>query len=100
MIQVSDINSASFDVRRRAKQCHAHGCGNAVYILPFDESKERRAVVFLNEGILCVATDGVACPANDHALVCYHVFAANRRKQINAKRRRTLAMKKQEAKAA
>ena len=100
MIHVSQISSASFDVRRKAKQCHAHEVENAVYVIPFDTTKEKRAVIFLPDGILCVAVTGEQCEANSFHAVCYHSVAAFRRKQINAKRRRTIAMKKQGSKAA
>src|SRR5688572_16486536 len=95
MIQYSQISEASFLVRQKAKACHANERGNKVYVSPLDESKDRRIVLFLTEGILCFSTDGVACEANWHGrYCCYHVFAADRRKRINAKRRRTLANKK------
>lgn len=95
MIQKSQISQASFDVRRKAKQCHAYERGDRVYVVPFDETKETRIVMFLTEGIMCFSTDGVACEANWHGKrCCYHVFAANRRRDINAKRRRTLALRR------
>lgn len=95
MIQYSQIAKASFEVRRRAKECHAHERGNKVYVGPFDQTKDRRIVLFLTEGILCFSTDGVSCEANWHGKhCCYHVFAANRRKEINKKRRDTIARKK------
>ena len=102
MIRYSQIDEASLEVRRKAKQCHAHERGNKVFVLPFDETKDRRIVLFLTEGILCFSTDGVSCEANWHGRhCCYHVLAANRRREINAKRRATLRRKKlQEQKAA
>lgn len=101
MIQPSQIKEASFDVRRKAKFCRTHEHGNQVDVMPFDESKDRRIVLFLTEGILCFSTDGVACEANWHGrYCCYHVFAANRRREINAKRRATIARKRSEKRAA
>lgn len=98
MIQESQIREASFDVRRKAKFCRAHERGNKVYVEPFDQTKERRIVLFLTEGILCFTTDGVSCEANWHGrYCCYHVMAAHRRREINAKRRRTLALKRRRA---
>jgi hypothetical protein len=98
MIQYSQIATASFDVRRKAKTCRASERGNKVYVAPLDESKDRRIVLFLTEGVLCFSTDGVACEANWHGrYCCYHVFAANRRREINAKLRRTLASKRLQA---
>jgi len=94
MIDYSQISEASFDVRRKAKHCRARQVENAVYVLPLDPAKERRVVVFLNEGIICVSTDGVQCEANSFRNVCYHAVAAQRRKEINAKRRRTLAQRR------
>jgi len=38
--------------------------------------------------------DGTQCPANTFGNVCCHAFAADRRKNINKKRRATLARKK------
>lgn len=94
MIQKSQIAQASFDVRHKAKFCHTHERGNQVDVHPFDETKDRRIVLFLTEGILCFSTDGVSCEANWHGKhCCYHVFAANRRKEINKKRRDTIARK-------
>lgn len=94
MIQQSQISEASFDVRRKAKFCRTRERGNKVYVNPFDETKDRRIVLFLTEGILCFSVDGVACEANWHGRhCCYHIFAANRRKEINKKRRDTIARK-------
>lgn len=98
MIQQSQIKTASFDVRRKAKACEVHEVNQTtVYVLPHDETKNRRAVIWLPNGILCVSVDGVECEANGFKNVCYHAFAANRRREINAKRRRTLAMKREAA---
>jgi hypothetical protein len=95
MITYSQIPQASFEVRRKAKQCHAFERGNRVYVIPFDETKEARIVMFLAEGIMCFTSDGVSCEANWHGRhCCYHVFSASRRREINAKRRATIAMKK------
>lgn len=95
MITHSQIKQASFEVRRKAKQCHAFERGNQVYVIPFDETKELRIVMFLTEGIMCFSTDGVSCEANWHGKrCCYHVAAAQRRRDINAKRRRTLALRR------
>ena len=94
MIRLNQITNASFDIRRKAKQVSAREVENAVYIIPHDEKKDRRAVIFLPDGIICVSTDGVACPANDFGNVCYHVLAAARRREINRKRRETLRRKK------
>ena len=98
MIQPSQIKQANFDVRRKAKFCHAYERGIRVYVIPFDDSKESRIVMFLTEGIMCFSTDGVSCEANWHGKhCCYHVSAANRRREINAKRRATLALKQARA---
>jgi hypothetical protein len=90
MIQISDIQTASFPVRLKAKATRTRELDNCVYVMPLDESKDRRAVIFLAEGILCVSTDGEQCKANEFSNVCYHCVAAHRRKQINAKRRATI----------
>lgn len=95
MIQKSQIAQASFEVRQKSKQCHAFERGNEVYVIPFDQTKEARIVMFLTEGIMCVSVDGVMCEANwKGKRCCYHVCAANRRREINAKRRQTIALKR------
>lgn len=95
MITHSQISEASFEVRLKAKKCHAFERGNEVYVIPFDQTKEARIVIFLTEGIMCVSVEGVMCEANwkGHR-PCYHVIAAKRRRDINAKRRRTLALRR------
>lgn len=103
MIHESDIPSASFDVRRKAKATRAFERGNVVLVVPNDESKVFREVHFLQGGwILCVdAGTGEPCEANSKGKrVCYHAFSAHRRREINAKRRATLARKRQEKRAA
>jgi hypothetical protein len=100
MIQVSQLKMATDEQKRKALACRTAERGEQVYVMPRDETRERRIVIFLNEGILCISTDGTACPANDHKRTCYHALSAARRKVINAKRRRTIAMKKQGSKAA
>ena len=95
MIKHSQVSEASFEVRLKAKKCHAFERGNEVYVIPFDQTKDARIVMFLTEGIMCVSADGVMCPANwQGKRVCYHVIAAKRRRDINAKRRATLALRK------
>lgn len=95
MITHSQVSEASFEVRLKAKKCHAFERGNEVYVIPFDQTKDARIVIFLTEGIMCVSVDGVCCEANFKGhRCCYHVFSAARRRRINAKRRATLAMKK------
>lgn len=91
MIQPSELKFASAEVIARAKLCRAYERGNQVYVKPQIPMKENRIVIFLREGILCVATDGEACPANDHGRYCYHTLAANRRREINKKSRATRA---------
>lgn len=102
MFTKSQIADASFDVRRRAKLCRTHEEGNRVWVETPEFDKDNRVVEFYPFGIMCVSTDtGEQCKANEVGKhCCRHVFAANRRKEINAKRRRTLAMKKQESRAA
>lgn len=101
MIQQSQIKQASFDVRRKSKFCHSYERGDQVFVVPFDETKDRRIVLFLTEGILCFSTDGVFCEANFRGKrCCYHVLAAHKRREINKKRRATLARKRQERRAA
>ena len=100
MIQESELKFASDDVIARAKKCRTNERGDHVYVDPQIPMKEQRIVLFLREGILCIATDGVACPANDHGKYCYHAYAAKRRKDINKKRRATIARKHQLARAA
>lgn len=95
MITHSQVSEASFEVRLKAKKCHAFERGNEVYVIPFDPAKDSRIVMFLTEGIMCVSVDGVMCEANRKGhRACYHVMAAKRRKEINAKRRNTIAMKR------
>jgi hypothetical protein len=94
MIQVSDIQAASFPVRLKAKATRTRELDNCVYVMPLDESKDRRAVIFLAEGILCVSTDGEQCKANEFGNCCYHALAASRRREINRKRRATMASRK------
>lgn len=95
MITHSQVSEASFEVRLKAKKCHAFERGNEVYVIPFDQSKEARIVIFLTEGIMCVSVDGVMCNANFKGhRCCYHVFCADRRRKINAKRRATIAMRR------
>lgn len=95
MITHSQVSQASFEVRLKAKKCHAFERGNEVYVIPFDQTKDARIVMFLTEEIMCVSVDGVMCEANFKGKrCCYHVFAAKRRKDINARRRRTLALRR------
>lgn len=94
MITHSQVSEASFEVRLKAKKCHAFERGNEVFVIPFDKTKDARIVMFLTEGIICVSVDGVMCQANWHGRTCYHTQAARRRRDINAKRRRTVAIKK------
>ena len=102
MIRSAQIDEASFGVRLKAKACECHEVDErTVYVIPHDRTKDRRAVIWLLEGILCVsATTGEPCEANDHRKYCYHAVAANRRREINAKRRATLNRKKLRAQAA
>jgi hypothetical protein len=101
MIRRGDIINASFDVRRRAKQARAFERGDHVLVVPFDKSKVMRCVSFMPNGqVLCQAYEtGEICEANSYQNICYHAFSANRRREINKKRRQTLA-KKQGSKAA
>lgn len=69
MIQQDTLKFASPDVVKRAKKCKTNERGNQVYVDPKVPMKDIRIVLFLDEGILCIATDGVACPANDHGRV-------------------------------
>ena len=63
MIRPSQIDEASFEVRLKAKACECHEVDNhTVYVIPHDQTKDRRAVIWLLEGILCVSTDGGAVP--------------------------------------
>ena len=97
MIQRADIKTASFDVRRKAKRYHAYERGDHVLTMPYGEDDGSiRAVVFLvGGGVICVhATTGESCPANEFGMVCKHVVAAQRRVEINAKRRQTLRFKR------
>lgn len=95
MITHAQVSEASFEVRLKAKKCHAFERGNEVYVIPFDQTKEARIVIFLTEGVMCVSVDGVMCEANwKGRRCCYHVMAAKRRRDINAKRRRTLALRR------
>lgn len=94
MITHSQISEASFEVRLKAKKCHAFERGNEVYVIPFDQTKDARIVIFLTEGIMCVSVDGVMCKANEFKTVCYHCVAAVNRRRINAKRRKTISAKR------
>jgi hypothetical protein len=100
VIQASQISSASFDVQRRAKGFHCYQRGDWVYV-ETEPEKDDRGVHFDGLKIECFSSEtGEQCPANIFGVVCAHSFAANRRKKINAKRRRTIAMKKQGVRAA
>ena len=95
MIRKSEINSASFDVRRRAKATRAFERGDHVLVAPHDEKKVLRVVTFMPNGqVMCQAYEsGIECEANSHQRVCYHVFSAARRREINRKRRATIKRK-------
>src|SRR5688572_4497400 len=100
MIHESDIPSASFKVRLHARATRAFERGSVVLVVPHDESKVFREVHFLSGGwILCLdAGTREPCEANSKGKrVCYHVVSAARRRDINAKRRRTIAAKKLKA---
>lgn len=95
MITYPQVEQASFEVRLKARRCHAFERGDKVVVIPFDQTKESRIVMFLTEGILCFSSDGVSCEANWHGKhCCYHVFSADRRRRINAKRRATIALRR------
>ena len=101
MIYIDQISDASFEVRQRAKKTRAFERGNCVLVAPHDETKVLRLVEFIGNRVLCVAFEtGEACGANDHGRYCYHAVAAKRRREINAKRRRTLQRKKSQLRAA
>ena len=97
MIKHSQISEASFEVRLKAKKCHAFERGNEVYVIPFDQTKDARVVIFLTEGILCVSVDGVTCKANEFKTACYHSVAAANRRRINSRRRNTISAKRRRA---
>ena len=99
MIHASQIDEASAPVKERAKHTRAFERGNCVLVAPHDEEKDLRLVEFLpRQMVLCVAFEtGEPCGANDHGRYCYHTVAAKRRREINRKRRATLAMKKRVA---
>lgn len=91
MISTNDIKTASFEVRSKAKQTHAYERGNRVLVVPKDEQKQIRLVEFNGTTVTCVAFEtGEECPANGQFHhVCYHVFAAYKRRQRNKKWRKT-----------
>lgn len=102
MVHASDIDAASFEVRRKAKQTRAFERGPCVLVVPKDENKAMRYVTFLpHGGVTCVdAVLGDPCEANSRQLICYHSFSAKRRREINKKLRATIRAKKQGFKAA
>jgi hypothetical protein len=107
MIQQHQIAQASFDVRRKAKLCRVHEDKfGRLWIETPEPTKDNRVILYLENGILCVSVDtGEQCKANEIGKhCCRHVFAANRRKEINKKFRaslaRTLAQKRSQAQAA
>lgn len=99
MILASDIKGASFDVRRKAKATRAFERGDHVLVAPHDAEKALRVVSFLPTGyvLCCNATTGEQCEANSFRVVCYHAVAADRRREINAKRRATINGRRREA---
>jgi hypothetical protein len=94
MILKSQLKFASDEQKRKAKRCHSFERQQEVYVIPRDQTKDARIVVFLAEGILCMTADGIYCRANQMGHLCYHVLAGARRKLLNAKRRSTIASKR------
>lgn len=100
MIHQSQIKEASFDVRLKAKRTRAFERGSVVLVVPHDESKAFREVVFLSGGgVLCFdAATSEPCQANSIGKrVCYHVLSAWKRREANRKRRATIAAKRAKA---
>ena len=94
MITINQLKEASFDVRQRAKRTKTFQRFSYVLVAPHDESKALRLVTFNGETIICAEFGtGKPCEANDHGRPCYHALAANRRREINEKRRATLRRK-------
>ena len=99
MILRSEIKFASAEVRARAKTFRAFERGDRVYVTT-EPDKHDRGVFFEGPKVECFSVeDGTQCPANSFKTVCCHAFAADRRKRINAKRRKTIAAKKRCAQA-
>jgi hypothetical protein len=100
MILRSEIKFASLEVRARAKSFRAFERGSRVYVMT-ELGKDNRGVFFEGPKVECFsAEDGTQCPANTFGNVCCHSVAADRRKRINAKRRKTIAARKQQAQEA
>lgn len=100
MILRSEIKFASDEVRARAKKFRAFERKTMVYVMT-EPDKDDRGVFFEGPKVECFSVEtGEQCQANSFKRVCCHAFAADRRKRINAKRRKTIAMKKQRKEAA
>lgn len=94
VIARSQISRASDEVRARAKRFHCYERGHVVYVRT-EPKKDDRGVFFEGQRVSCFSAEtGEQCPANTFGTVCCHTFAASRRKDINAKRRATLALKR------
>jgi hypothetical protein len=60
-----------------------------------EANKEDRAVHFKGSEVECFSIEsGDQCPANQFGTVCAHVWAGDRRRRINAKRRKTIERKR------
>jgi hypothetical protein len=107
MIQHSQVRQASFEVRRKAKLCRVHEDRfGRLWVETPEWFKDNRVVLFFDHGILCVSVEtGELCKANEFGHhCCRHIYAADRRREINKKfrasLRRTLARKRLMRKAA
>ncbi len=77
MIQISDIQYVSANVKARSKNCWIRRLSlNEFRVVPKSRSKSKRTVVFTSSGILCVDLSGEICRANYFKVPCYHVFCA------------------------
>lgn len=94
MISYDQIKRASFKIRQRAKAFHCHQEGEWMAVST-EPGKDDRGVHFGALSIECFSLeDGSQCERNRWAKVCSHVFAANKVRVANAKRRATIARKK------
>lgn len=94
MIARSQIKDASDEVRARAKTFHCFERGVVVYVRT-EPYKVDRGVFFEGQRVACYSVEtGATCKANEFGVVCSHCFAADRRKRINSKRRKTIAAKR------
>lgn len=91
-----EIKTASREVQARGRKFITRERGEWVGV-GTEEGKEDRAVHFEGSKVECFSMEsGEQCSSNKFHQVCSHVWAADRAKRINAKRRATRARNRQQ----